>query len=342
MVRHQYIIYWFCLQKHSLSVDEMKLGKFISFEIVASQYLKYCIKADRLYHGDGSTIADAIEIFSENWPIINHIQQKAANYSKHNKEAAKICITLAKTCVLLLSHSVDLTTQIYWHNAALECAKLLGDPREIYLSGNNLAIALTSSGRERESIKILLECKELAERLKDNVNKTKILNSLGIAHKNLGEFQKAIEFYNEKLDIIDDEVEELKTYGNFGIIYKEMKDYDKAIYYHNRRLNIAKKIKKLLLISNAYGDLGITYFNMKNAEKAITSFRKQLRLMEKHKIKDGKGRALWGLSQALHLNGERIKAIKIGKEALKISEERGDSLLEKKRNILIEWMNESS
>ena len=66
---------------------------------------------------------------------------------------------------------------------------------------------------------------------------------LGNAYRNLGDFNKAIEYHGQHLAIakeVGDRAGEGRAYGNLGIVYKSQGDYAKAIEYHTRNLAISK------------------------------------------------------------------------------------------------------
>ncbi len=322
------------------------MSKIDAFFKVANQCLKIVKNSDQLYKKKGNGIKEGLDLFVSRLPLLKIIHELSADYSKIDESAAKICIEITKTSVLCLSHTVDIETQINWHKAALEAARKLGDPRNIYLTANNLAIALTDTKREKEAIEILQECLDItdSQSLKDKSGKAKVLNNLGIAYKNIGQYSKAIECYNKKLKIvksIPNELLEVSALGNLGIVHKEKKDYDEAKKYHELRLKLAKKLNNPILISNAYGDLGITYRHNNDLDKSIEYLKKQLRLTRKHEIQNGEGRALRELSQSLYLQGKIREAIINAKKALIIKKGKKDPSVSEIQKTLLEWINES-
>jgi tetratricopeptide (TPR) repeat protein len=322
----------------------MSFNRYENFQRVASSYCKKCKEADTLFKKGGGETKKGLDLFIEYWSIINNLQIYSAKYSEKDDNAAKLCIEIAKTSVHCLAYTVDIETQINWHKAALKAARKLNDPRDIYLTANNLAIALTDAKREIEAIEILQECLKITNSLEDKSGEAKVLNSLGIAYKDLGQYSKAIEHHKKRLSIakeIDDELGELHALANLGIVYKNVGNYNKALKYHYSRLKLAKKIKNPIKISNAFGDLGITYWYIKDFDKSVEFFNKQLRLTKRYKIQDGEGRALWGLSQSLHSQGKLQEAITNAKKALKIKKDKKDPLVSEIQNILLEWINES-
>ncbi len=321
----------------------MSLNRYKNFQIVASIYCKKCKQADTLFNKGGDAIREGLDLFIEYWSCINHVQFLSAKYSEKDNNAAKLCIEIAKTSVYCLAHTVDIETRINWHKDALKAARKLNDQKNIYLTGNNLAIALIRAQREEEAIKILHECLEITRSLNDIPGKARVLGNLGIAYKNIGQYSKAIKCHQKQLNIAksDDKLGELRALGNLGIVYKEMGEYDRALNYHNLRLKIAKKMKKPIEISNAFGDLGITYRYINNFERSVKYFNKQLMLTRRNENQDVEGRALWGLSQSLYLQGKSREAIINAKKALIIKKDKKDPNVSEIQKTLLEWINES-
>ena len=71
------------------------------------------------------------------------------------------------------------------------------------------------------------------------------LTYLGLTIHELGDYNKAIDYHNQALDIakrISDVYVECKCYTNLGVAAHSLGDYHKATNYHNKSLEIAKRI----------------------------------------------------------------------------------------------------
>ena len=82
------------------------------------------------------------------------------------------------------------------------------------------------------------------DKLRDKHGEGNTYGYLGNAYYRLGNFKKAIEYYNLDLKIskeIGDKHGEGGTYGNLGNAYVMLSDHKKAIEYDNLHLKIAKK-----------------------------------------------------------------------------------------------------
>src|ERR671932_2201839 len=81
--------------------------------------------------------------------------------------------------------------------------------------------------------------------MKDRQGEGNALGSLGLAYRNLGDYAKAIEYYQQCLAIareIKDRKGEGQSLANLGVAYHALGDYAKAIEYQQQRLAIAREI----------------------------------------------------------------------------------------------------
>ena len=71
------------------------------------------------------------------------------------------------------------------------------------------------------------------------------LGNLGIAYRNLGQVEKAIDYHQQALAIsqeIGDRRAEGNSLGNLGIAYRNLGQVEKAIDYHQQALAISQEI----------------------------------------------------------------------------------------------------
>ncbi|MDJ0518714.1 MAG: tetratricopeptide repeat protein, partial [Trichodesmium sp. MO_231.B1] len=105
-------------------------------------------------------------------------------------------------------------------------------------------------------------------------------NGLGNAYDSLGEYDKAIEYHQQCLQIlreIGDRSSEGIALGSLGNVYKSLGEHGKAIEYHQQGLRIAKKIGDRSGEGNALGNLGIAYKSLAEYGKAIEYHQQDLK-----------------------------------------------------------------
>jgi len=153
--------------------------------------------------------------------------------------------------------------------------------------------------------------------------------NLGNIHSAKGDMDKAINYYNEALELNPDEAE---PWFGLGVCYKNKNEYDKAIECYEKAISIRPSFysahinigniyklkneldkavefyKKALLFnqndSDAYNSLGLLYFDRYEIEEAIYCFKKAIQIkpnFEKPYINLGNVYKTRGeISQALH------------------------------------------
>ncbi len=98
------------------------------------------------------------------------------------------------------------------------------------------------------------------------------LGNLGNAYANLGEVPKAIERYQQQLQIareIGDRRGEGAALGNLGNAYADLGEVPKAIEYFEQRLQIAREIGDRRGEGNACWNLGLVYENSGDLQEAV-------------------------------------------------------------------------
>ncbi len=105
------------------------------------------------------------------------------------------------------------------------------------------------------------------------------LNGLGLAYYSLGEYDKAINYHQQSLQIaieIGDRYGEGNALGSLGNAYLSLGEYDKAIKYHQQHLQIARQIGNRYGEGNALGSLGNIYYSLGDYRQAIEYLQKSL------------------------------------------------------------------
>ena len=85
------------------------------------------------------------------------------------------------------------------------------------------------------------------------------INLGGVYCDDLGDFRKAIEFFQQGLAIakeVGDKESEGRAYGNLGIAYNYLYDVSKAVDFHRKKVSIARLIGDRLSEGEEYLNLG--------------------------------------------------------------------------------------
>ena len=150
--------------------------------------------------------------------------------------------------------------------------------------------------------------------------------NLGVAYRDLGDFKKAIEYFEKSLQIkkeINDLLGESACYTNLGNAYS-LGDLRKAIEYYEKSLQIKKEIGDRSGESKRYTNLGVAYGDLGDFRKAIEYYEKSLQI--KKEINDllGESACYNNLGVAYRDLDDFKKAIDHYEKSLQIAVEIGD------------------
>ncbi|MBW2637871.1 MAG: tetratricopeptide repeat protein, partial [Deltaproteobacteria bacterium] len=161
-----------------------------------------------------------------------------------------------------------------------------------------------------------------------------VLGNLGNAYGDIGQVEKAIEYYEQALVIskeIGDRQGEGNHLGNLGNAYINLGQVEKAIEYYEQALVISKEIGDRQGEGIWLGNLGNAYRNLGQVEKAIEYHEQALVISKEIGDRRGEGKHLGNLGNAYGDIGQVEKAIESYEQALVISKEIGDRRGEGKR-----------
>ncbi|CAM0117471.1 hypothetical protein RSOCI_03880 [Rhabdochlamydiaceae symbiont of Dictyostelium giganteum] len=150
---------------------------------------------------------------------------------------------------------------------------------------------------------------------------------MGIAYDELGESNKAIEYYEKSLEIDQrhrDREGLGNVYGNLGNAYHRLGNYDKAIDYHKMHLAITLELKDQLGEGRASCNLGNAYHRLREYSEAIKYHQNDLRIALECENKAAEGRAYCNLGNIYHILKKPYKAIEHYEGKLKIALNLGD------------------
>jgi tetratricopeptide (TPR) repeat protein len=163
-------------------------------------------------------------------------------------------------------------------------------------------------------------------------------NTIASEYNNLGNFDKAKEFYTKALTIL----EEIKLnisgisncYMNLGIVYDEQGQYQKALEYYYKALRINKNPVDKTICCNCYSNMGIVFWEMAEYDKAIEYYTRALKINQELGKKPNIAYTYNNIGLIYREKGSYLTAIEYFQKALKINEE-----LNSKSNIADNYCN---
>ncbi len=153
------------------------------------------------------------------------------------------------------------------------------------------------------------------------------LSYLGSCYCSLGQYEKAIAYHRQCLDIskkIEDWQGVATSLCGLGICYKSLGQYEKAISYHQKFHDISEAMSDWKGVAISLGNLGNCYYDLVQYEKAIDLYQQYHDISEKISFRQGVAISFGNLSNCYSSLGQYEKAIAYHQQSLNISEAMGD------------------
>ncbi|CAF4291026.1 unnamed protein product, partial [Adineta steineri] len=123
----------------------------------------------------------------------------------------------------------------------------------------------------------------LTDRLREEAGGDNGWERLGNLLLKIGQFNKAEELYNVLLEQTSDEGGKQHYYNQLGFIHLNQGDYEKAIWYYEQGLEIQQNTlpPNHLDLATSYNNIGSVYDHMGENSKALSYYEKALEIKEK-------------------------------------------------------------
>ncbi len=154
-----------------------------------------------------------------------------------------------------------------------------------------------------------------------------MLNALGLASSSLGQYSKAIEYYEQSLAIfqdIGDRQGEAGSLNDLGEVYRNRGQYPKAIEYYEQSLAIFQDIGDRNGTAGSLHNLGLAYLDLGQYPKAIEYYEQSLAIFQDIGDRNGEASSLNNLGEVYRSLGQYPKAIEYYEQALAIQQDIDD------------------
>lgn len=158
-----------------------------------------------------------------------------------------------------------------------------------------------------------------------NLIPAKIL--LGLTYMDMGEYDKAMQFYIpalEQAEIIEDKPSTALSLRYIGGNYRHYGDFDKALDFFNSSLELSEELNDKNGIGLSINSIGIIYWEKGNYDKALEYYHRALDIQEKLNDKSEIGIYLSNIGFMFCEKGNYDKASEYFNRSLKILEESGN------------------
>jgi len=120
---------------------------------------------------------------------------------------------------------------------------------------------------QKDFMKAEKELKNIKFDMVENIKKAVLFNKAGFVYFNLGEYDKALQFYFKSIEINPNNY---FVYNNIGVIYFKLKNYKLAKDFYLKAYEIEKNYPKLLV------NLAVVNFYLKNFKESYYYFLKAI------------------------------------------------------------------
>jgi len=157
--------------------------------------------------------------------------------------------------------------------------------------------------------------------------------SLGVLNNSLGHSQKALEYYQQVIEISRQTGQKacrLTALGNIGVIYLRKNRIKDALEYYKAALNMAEEIGNKRQIARMLINIGVAHAELNDSETARINYLKALDLSRELNVLQFQASILSNLGSDYLTMNETGKAMEVLREALFIFEK-----LDDKENIAV-------
>ncbi|MBD2245157.1 CHAT domain-containing tetratricopeptide repeat protein, partial [Nostoc sp. FACHB-888] len=153
------------------------------------------------------------------------------------------------------------------------------------------------------------------------------LNSIGKVHSDLGQKQKALDFYNQALPLrraVSNRSGEATTLNNIGLVYSDLGQKQKALDFYNQALPLLRAVSNRSGEATTLNNIGLVYSDLGQKQKALDFYNQALPLYRAVGNRSGEATTLNNIGAVYDALGEKQKALDFYNQALPIRRAVGD------------------
>jgi tetratricopeptide (TPR) repeat protein len=184
----------------------------------------------------------------------------------------------------------------------------------------------------RQAIQKLQEALSLYRVMNDKKNEANTLVWIGRVYSDLGEKQKALDFFNQALSLmwaVGDTLPrnrpvEATTLNNIGLVYFNLGEKQKALDFFNQALPILRAVSNRPVEATTLNNIGAVYSALGEKEKALDYYNQALPIYRSVGDSSGEAGTLNNIGFVYSDLGEKQKALDYYNQALPLIRAVGD------------------
>jgi CHAT domain-containing protein len=153
------------------------------------------------------------------------------------------------------------------------------------------------------------------------------LNNIGSLYSDLGEKQKALEYYSQSLPLyraVGDRSGEATTLNNIGGVYSELGEQQKALEYYSQSLPLFRAVGDRSREATTLNNIGKVYSDLGEQQKALEYWGQSLPLSRAVGDRSGEATTLTNIGGVYNDLGEKQKALEYLDQSLPLFRAVGD------------------
>ncbi|MFQ6609309.1 MAG: tetratricopeptide repeat protein [Fidelibacterota bacterium] len=159
----------------------------------------------------------------------------------------------------------------YGHSLSL--FEKIKDTFQVAKIKNVLGVVHVEKNLPIEGKLLFLEAEKLAKEFNDPQLNIKIFVNLGIVNHRLGEYDDAMDYFNDALKLLNggnNKVQRASVLHNIAVVYKSKEDYGKASAYLMKSISLAKETSNVYQKGISYKEFAEVTAHMGDISKATT------------------------------------------------------------------------
>ncbi|MEG4518135.1 CHAT domain-containing protein [Microcoleus sp. AT9b-C5] len=196
---------------------------------------------------------------------------------------------------------------IDYYNQVLSLIREMGDRPEASINLSNISNLPANSDTS----------------LGDRTAEATTLNNIGLAYNDLGEKQKAKEYFNQALPLfraVGDRAKEATTLTNIGLVYSDLGEKQTALDYYKQALDLRQKAGDRRGEALTLNNTGTTYSELGKQQEAEEYFNQALPLFRAVGDRPGEALTLYNIANIKGDRGNLIAALTDIETSIKIIE----------------------
>jgi CHAT domain-containing protein/tetratricopeptide (TPR) repeat protein len=257
--------------------------------------------------------------------------EKALALYRELKDRANEAMSLSSLCLLnALLQKPEIAIEQYGqakaifrelkdHNGEKVLNENFGKTAEDYLNAGYNLFQKQEAESYQNALKVIALARLMYVELEDKSNEALTLLALGRIKDDLGEKQKALDYYNQALPLyraVGDKSGEAVILSNIGSAYSALGEKQKALDHFNQALPLCRVVGNRSSEAATLNNIGSIYSDLGEKQKALDYYNRALPLYRAVGDKRGEAAILTGIGSAYSALGEKQEALDYFNQAL--------------------------